>query len=73
MSSKGWAISLDHWQRSGQEKHAAGEGEYNAALAKGYTERICDASKGEDSLIGEIGRKRLLVSPDRVQMIVVPH
>ncbi|KDQ57660.1 hypothetical protein JAAARDRAFT_129887 [Jaapia argillacea MUCL 33604] len=46
---------LQSWQTSGQEEHAQGEGEYNAARAKGYVEGTTDKVTGKvDSVIGAV-------------------
>jgi uncharacterized protein YjbJ (UPF0337 family) len=43
------------WQQSGREEHARGEGEYNAALAKGYAEGTADRIGGRvDNVIGAV-------------------
>lgn len=51
----GNATGWESWQRNGKEEHAAGEGEYNAARAKGYTEGTADRLKGKkDSVVGSL-------------------
>lgn len=43
------------WQRSGKQEHAEGEGEYDAARAKGYAEGTADRFKGKkDSVVGSV-------------------
>ena len=43
------------WQQSGKEEHAAGEGEYKAAQAKGYAEGAMDRIGGKkDSIVGAV-------------------
>lgn len=43
------------WQQSGKEEHAAGEGEYKAAQAKGYAEGTADRIAGKkDSIVGAV-------------------
>ncbi len=43
------------WEQSGKEEHAAGEGEYKAAQAKGYAEGAMDRIGGKkDSVVGAI-------------------
>ncbi len=43
------------WTQSGKEEHAAGETEYNAALAKGYAEGAVDRLEGKkDAIVGAV-------------------
>ncbi|KAH7927660.1 hypothetical protein BV22DRAFT_1031557 [Leucogyrophana mollusca] len=43
------------WTTSGKEEHAQGEGEYNAAQAKGYAEGVVDRAGGyKDSVVGAV-------------------
>ncbi|KZT26795.1 hypothetical protein NEOLEDRAFT_209928 [Neolentinus lepideus HHB14362 ss-1] len=43
------------WQQSGQQEHLSGEGEYNAARAKGYAEGTVDRVTGKkDSVVGAV-------------------
>ncbi|KAF9475468.1 hypothetical protein BDN70DRAFT_883667 [Pholiota conissans] len=43
------------WQQSGKEEHAAGEGEYKAAQAKGYAEGLTDRVTGKkDTIVGAV-------------------
>jgi len=49
----GKATGWESWQRDGKQEHAAGEGEYNAARAKGYAEGVGGQVKGKkDSVFG---------------------
>ncbi|KAJ7183227.1 hypothetical protein C8R46DRAFT_939252 [Mycena filopes] len=51
----GNATGLESWQTSGKEEHAAGEGEYKAAQAKGYVEGTGDRIAGKkDTVVGSI-------------------
>ncbi|KAJ7654032.1 mismatched base pair and cruciform DNA recognition protein [Mycena polygramma] len=51
----GNASGLQSWQQSGKEEHAAGEGEYKAAQAKGYVEGTSDRVSGKkDSVFGAL-------------------
>ncbi|KAG2038771.1 hypothetical protein BDR03DRAFT_280843 [Suillus americanus] len=46
---------LKSWSQSGKEEHAKGEGEYNAAQAKGYAEGVSDRVAGyKDSVVGAV-------------------
>ena len=43
------------WQQSGKEEHAAGEGKYNAAQAKGYVQGTKDRVGGrKDAIVGAV-------------------
>ncbi|TRM63474.1 hypothetical protein BD626DRAFT_494462 [Schizophyllum amplum] len=51
----GNATGLDSWQTSGKQEHAEGEGEYNAARAKGYAEGTGDRISGKkDNIVGAV-------------------
>ncbi|KAI5886942.1 uncharacterized protein SCHCODRAFT_02516612 [Schizophyllum commune H4-8] len=51
----GNATGLESWQTSGKQEHAEGEGEYNAARAKGYAEGTADRISGKkDNVIGAV-------------------
>lgn len=51
----GNATGAESWKRSGKEEHAKGEGEYDAARAKGYAEGTGDRLKGKkDSVVGSV-------------------
>ncbi|KAL1742931.1 hypothetical protein HDZ31DRAFT_75177 [Schizophyllum fasciatum] len=51
----GNATGLESWQSSGKQEHAQGEGEYNAARAKGYAEGTTDRISGKkDNIIGAV-------------------
>ncbi|KAG1771875.1 hypothetical protein EV702DRAFT_1135367 [Suillus placidus] len=46
---------LQSWSQSGKEEHVKGEGEYNAAQAKGYAEGVADRVTGyKDSVVGAV-------------------
>ena len=46
---------MSSWQQSGQQEHATGEAEYNAAQAKGYAEGTLDRLSGKkDAVIGAV-------------------
>lgn len=48
-------LGSENWKESGKEERAAGEGEYSAARAKGYTEGTGNRLKGKkDSVVGGI-------------------
>ncbi|KAF9235642.1 hypothetical protein BU15DRAFT_77766 [Melanogaster broomeanus] len=43
------------WSQAGKEEHASGEGEYNAAQAKGLAEGVTDRAGGyKDSVVGAV-------------------
>jgi len=51
----GNATGAESWQGSGKEEHAKGEGEYDAARAKGYAEGTGDRLKGKkDTVVGSV-------------------
>ncbi|KAI5826227.1 hypothetical protein EV122DRAFT_224423 [Schizophyllum commune] len=51
----GNATGLESWQTSGKQEHAEGEGEYNAARAKGYAEGTADRITGKkDNIVGAV-------------------
>ncbi|KAL1742932.1 hypothetical protein HDZ31DRAFT_65490 [Schizophyllum fasciatum] len=51
----GNATGLESWQTSGKQEHAEGEGEYNAARAKGYAEGTADRISGKkDNIVGAV-------------------
>ncbi|KAL1754373.1 hypothetical protein FB107DRAFT_215862 [Schizophyllum commune] len=51
----GNATGLESWQTSGKQEHAEGEGEYNAARAKGYAEGTADRVSGKkDNIMGAV-------------------
>ncbi|KAL1703173.1 hypothetical protein EV121DRAFT_208537 [Schizophyllum commune] len=51
----GNATGLESWQTSGKQEHAEGEGEYNAARAKGYAEGTADRVSGKkDNIVGAV-------------------
>ncbi|KAL1735012.1 hypothetical protein EV714DRAFT_201313 [Schizophyllum commune] len=51
----GNATGLESWQMSGKQEHAEGEGEYNAARAKGYAEGTADRITGKkDNIVGAV-------------------
>jgi hypothetical protein len=46
---------MQSWSQSGKEEHVKGEGEYNAAQAKGYAEGVSDRATGyKDSVVGAV-------------------
>ncbi|KAF8580634.1 hypothetical protein K439DRAFT_1415151 [Ramaria rubella] len=51
----GNATGLQSWIDSGKKEHAEGEGEYDAARAKGYVEGGADRLSGKkDSVVGAV-------------------
>ncbi|KAG1895665.1 uncharacterized protein F5891DRAFT_1130528 [Suillus fuscotomentosus] len=51
----GDVTGMSSWSQSGKEEHAKGEGEYNAAQAKGYVEGVSDRATGyKDSVVGAV-------------------
>ncbi|KAG1739405.1 uncharacterized protein EDB91DRAFT_1135018 [Suillus paluster] len=55
METIGDVTGMKSWSQSGKEEHAKGEGEYNAAQAKGYAEGVIDRAAGyKDSVAGAV-------------------
>ncbi|KII92488.1 hypothetical protein PLICRDRAFT_695841 [Plicaturopsis crispa FD-325 SS-3] len=51
----GNATGATSWQTSGQQEHAEGEAEYDAARAKGYVEGAGDRLAGKkDNIVGAV-------------------